>query len=57
MMKRDHGPTKLLHALTWGAFDHVSHAPEVKACNYYIYTHTDILSCIEMYACIYIYHR
>ena len=57
MMKRDHGPTKLLHALTWGAFDHVSHAPEVKACNYCIYTHTDILSCIEMHACIYIYHR
>ena len=31
MMKGDHGPTKLLHALTWGAFDHASHAPQVKA--------------------------
>ena len=29
----DHGPTKLLHALTWGAW---SNAPQVRACNYYI---------------------
>ena len=36
MMKGDHGPTKLLHALTWGAFDHASHAPQVRACDYYI---------------------
>ena len=36
MMKGDHGPTKLLHALTWGAFDHASHAPQVRACNYYM---------------------
>ena len=35
-MKGDHDPTKLLHALTWGAFDHASHAPHVRACNYYI---------------------
>ena len=37
MMKGDHGPTKLLHALTWGAFDDASHAPQVRACtcNYY----------------------
>ena len=27
-MKGVHGPTKLLHALTWGAFDHTSHAPQ-----------------------------
>ena len=26
MMKGDHGPTKLLHDLTWGAFDHTSYA-------------------------------
>ena len=27
---------KLLHALiTWGAFDYASHAPQVRACNYY----------------------
>ena len=25
-MKGGHGPTKLLHAFTWGAFDHASHA-------------------------------
>ena len=32
MMKGDHGPPKLLHVLTWGAFDHASHAPQVRAC-------------------------
>ena len=36
MMKVAHGPTELLHALTWGAFDHTSHAPQVRACNYYV---------------------
>ena len=44
MIKGDHGPTKLLHALTWGAFDHASHAPQVRACNYYLRTHI-ILIC------------
>ena len=37
MMKGDHGPTKLLHALTWSAFNHASHAPQVRACNYYVH--------------------
>ena len=37
MMKGDHGPTKLLHALTWGAFDHAFHAPQVRACIYYLH--------------------
>ena len=37
MAKGSHGPTKLLHALTWGAFDHASRAPQVRACNYYVY--------------------
>ena len=32
-MKGGRGPTKLLHPLTWGAFDHASHAPQVRACN------------------------
>ena len=36
MMKGDHGPRKLLHAPTWDAFDYASHAPQVRACNYYI---------------------
>ena len=31
MMKGDHGPTKLLHVLTWGAFDHASHASQLWA--------------------------
>ena len=42
-MKGDHGPTKLLHALTWGAFDHKSHAFQVRACNYYIHVHVHVL--------------
>ena len=25
--------------VTWSAFDHASHAPQVKACNYYVYVH------------------
>ena len=36
MITGAHGPTKLLYALTWGAFDYTSHAPQVRACNYYI---------------------
>ena len=33
MMKGDLGLIKLLHALTWGAFDHAYHAPQVRECN------------------------
>ena len=40
MMKEGHWPTKLLHALTWDAFDHASHAPQVKECNYYVYMYS-----------------
>ena len=40
MMKGDHGPTKLLHALTWGASNHASHAPQVRACNYHLQYYT-----------------
>ena len=36
MMKGDHGPTKLSHALTWGTIDNASYAPQVRACNYYL---------------------
>ena len=43
MMKGDHGPTKMLHALTWDAFDHASHAPQVRTCNYYV--------CVSIYMC------
>ena len=32
MMKGNHGPAKLLHVLTWGAFDNASHAPQIRAC-------------------------
>ena len=33
MMRGDHGPTRKLQDLNWGAFDHVSH---VRTCNYNI---------------------
>ena len=40
MMKGNHGLTELLHAgaltCNWDAFDHASHAPQVRACNYYL---------------------
>ena len=36
MMKEGHWPTKLLHALTWDAFDHAPHAPQLRECNYYV---------------------
>ena len=38
MMKGNHGPTESLHAgaltCNWGAFDHVSHASQVRVCIY-----------------------
>ena len=38
MMKEGHWPTKLLYTcFTWGVFNHAFHAPQVRACNYYVY--------------------
>ena len=48
MMKGDHGPTKLLHALTWGAFDNASHAPQVRACKYYLQVHYFRCTCVHV---------
>ena len=63
MMKGDHGTTKLLHALKWGAFDnasltmHTSHAPKVRACNYYLSKFIIILLLCNIILCHYtIYH-
>ena len=36
MMKGGHGPTNQLQYLNWGAFDHASHAPHLRSCNYYL---------------------
>ena len=36
MMKEGHGPTKYLQDLNWGAFDHASHAPQLRSCKYYL---------------------
>ena len=49
MIKGDHGPTKLLHALTWGTFNHASHAPLVRACNYYMSVCLCECTCIHMH--------
>ena len=32
--EKGQGPTKLLHALNWGAFNHASHTPQIRAYNY-----------------------
>ena len=34
--EKGQGPTKLLHALNWGAFNHASHTPQIRAYNYYL---------------------
>ena len=35
-MKGSHGPTNQLQDLNWGAFDHASHAPQLRSCDYYL---------------------
>ena len=34
MMRGDHGPVGQLQDLNWGAFDHASHAPQLRSCTY-----------------------
>ena len=34
MMRGGHGPIGQLQDLNWGAFDHASHAPQLRFCNY-----------------------
>ena len=49
MMRGGHGPIRQLQDLNWGAFDHASHAPQLRSCNYNIisrYTVT-VLVCIR----------
>ena len=36
MMRGGHGPIRQLQDLNWGAFDHASHAPQLRSCNYNI---------------------
>ena len=45
MMKGDHGPTK---DLNWGAFDHASHAPQLRSCNYYVC----VCVCVCVHVCV-----
>ena len=37
MMRGGHGPIRQLQDLNWGAFDHASHAPQLRSCNYNMY--------------------
>ena len=37
MMRGSHGPIRQLQDLNWGAFDHASHAPLLRSCNYNLY--------------------
>ena len=37
MMRVGHGPIRQLQDLNWGAFDHASHAPQLRSCNYNIH--------------------
>ena len=32
-----HGPIRQLQDLNWGAFDHASHAPQLRSCNYNVH--------------------
>ena len=50
MMKEGHGPTKELQDLNWGAFDHASHAPQLRSCNYYIYQLIKLITCVAAIA-------
>ena len=34
-MRGGHGPIRQLQDLNWGAFDHASHVPQLRSCNYY----------------------
>ena len=36
-MRGGHGPIRQLQDLNWGAFDHASHAPQLRSCNYNVY--------------------
>ena len=48
MMRGGHGPIRQLQDLNWGAFDHASHAPQLRSCNYNISRYTvTVLVCIR----------
>ena len=53
-MKDDQRPIKLLHALTWGTFDHASYAPQVRACNYYLHVYVHACVCACVCVCAYV---
>ena len=61
MMKGGHRPTKQLQDLNWGAFDHASHAPQLRSCNYYlclcvcVCVYVCMCVCVYVYACVCVY--
>ena len=46
MMRVGHGPIRQLQDLNWGAFDHASHAPQLRSCNYNVHCSMSVLSVI-----------
>ena len=41
---------KIVARLNWGAFDHESHAPQLRSCNYYVYKRNQ-----SLFGCVHIY--
>ena len=49
MMKWSRGPKKLLQDCNWGAFDHASHATQLRSCNVLLFTCTQLF--MTLYVC------
>ena len=48
MMRGGHGPTKQLQDLNWSAFNHASHALQLRSCNYYLFQSSPPPNSIQM---------
>ena len=42
MMRGGHEPIRQLQDLNWGAFNHASHAPQLRSCNYNVHSLTEV---------------
>ena len=57
-MKGGYGPTKQLQDLNWGAFDHASHAPQLRSCSYFMHTlHVHVRVYVTMGGIMYFIQR
>ena len=52
MMKGDHGQTNQLCDINWGALDHVSCAPQLMSCNYYVCVPVCVCVCLCVCVCV-----